>query len=76
MRHALLILALLLTASCAPRPLVILAPPAAVVTSHDWLVPLSTPNQDRICVQTIDQGFRPCWTVGQLRIALVSLKAE
>ncbi len=66
--------ALLVSGSCS-RPLVVLAPPA-VEDSHIWIVPLSTPSKDRICVQTIDQGFRPCWTVGQLRIALVSLKAD
>jgi len=70
-----LVVTLLLTGAGCSRPLVVLAPPA-VEDSHIWIVPLSTPSKDRICVQTIDQGFRPCWTVGQLRIALVSLKAE
>lgn len=73
----LLIVAIVLTAGCAGHvPLVVLAPPAPIVESHVWIVPLSTPSQDRICVQTTDYGYRPCWTVGQLRVALVSVKAE
>jgi hypothetical protein len=78
MTRRILLVAVLLTAGCAGhRPLVILTPAVPpVVERHDWIVPLSTPNQDRICVQTVDQSYRPCWTVGQLRLALVSLKAE
>jgi hypothetical protein len=73
-----LIGALVLTAGCAGHapPVVILAPPAVVETSHLWIVPLSTPSSDRICVQTIHLNYRPCWTVGELRIAVVSVKAE
>ena len=76
----LLPVALVLAASCTGHiPVaIVLVPPVIppVVVQHDWIVPLSTPNGDRICVQTVDQGWRPCWTVGQLRVALISVKAE
>jgi hypothetical protein len=74
MRHALLVVALLVTASCSGHRSIVIVPP--VVKVHTWTLPLEASNDDLFCAQTSTPIYRPCWTVGYLRGAMVSVKAE
>jgi hypothetical protein len=75
-RPPLIVLLVLLAAGCiAQRPVLAVAQKVKAKPST-WMVPLDTPNTDRICVQTVEHFYRVCWTIGELRIAMVSLKAD
>ena len=81
MRAPLLILALLLTWSCAAHvpPVVLVVPPVVVpaptgTKPHVWTLPLEADNADRFCLQTTVPIYTPCWSVGYLRLLMVAKK--
>jgi hypothetical protein len=84
MRRLLWLLALVVTAGCAGhQPVVVVVPPVVVEPPEvdvrqpkTWYLPLAAQNGDRICAVTISPVIQPCWSVGYLREAMLSLRAE
>lgn len=72
MRHrtAVLVIVAMIAAACAVRRVKAPGPPSA-----EYTVPVTVPDSDVICVETIT-AYRPCRTVREFRLWMLSARAE